>query len=105
MLFAEGVMLFAVKLPAILVSFPTNNFLATPKPPLTTSDPEPILVASVVSFAVTMPSADKVPATSNTAVGLVFITPTCPAELILITVVVVPWLFNLKSISSSSVPN
>ena len=83
-------MLFATKLPVMVVSFPTNNFLATPKPPFTTSDPEPILVASVVSFAVTIPSADKVPATSNTAVGFVFITPTCPAELNLITVVVVP---------------
>ena len=65
-------MLFATKFPAILVSLPTNNFLAIPKPPFTTSDPEPILVASVVSFAVTIPSADKVPATSNTAVGICF---------------------------------
>ena len=91
--------------PATLVASPTKSFFAIPTPPFAIIDPELTLVASVVPSACIEPLARILPATSKACVGLVLFTPTCPCELTLNTVVVCPWLFNLKSISSSNVLN
>ena len=87
-LFVCGKILYAVTSPAILVESPTKSFLATPTPPFAIIDPELTLVASVVLSAWIVPLDKIFPVTSNACVGLVLLTPTCPCELTLKTVVV-----------------
>ena len=95
----------AVILPANVPAPPTFTSNATPKPPLDTKAPEPILVEGAVLFVVIDPDDKIFPVTSSASLGLVVLIPTCCCELILITVDTEPPLFNLKSISSSCVPN
>ena len=92
-------------LPANVPAPPTCASRATPKPPLETIAPELILIDGDVLFDTIVPDDKIFPVTSNASFGFVLLIPTCCCELILITVDTEPPLFNLKSISSSCVPN
>ena len=103
--FCEGKTVCAVILPAKVPAPPTFTSKATPNPPLDTKAPDPILIDGAVLFEIIVPDDNMLPVTSNASFGFVLLIPTCCCELILITVETEPPLFNLKSISSSCVPN